>query len=265
MPAVLLDLPNEVLDGIAALLHGAEVKSFRASCRRLCFVTSRYLFPTLFLSCHNLDLDVFRLAAANPAILSGVRELVVDDTTISPSLMTRDVFHAMSRSPELWRLRKTPYFSTDDWDEEGRVWEAEADEVFFNLVKYTYEGHETNRVEQNDVQALRSALAGMTSLRTLVLTNRTADDTPQSGAQSESNSSPVVKLWRAVGESRRERPPFPPRVDWWAPLEDDQFEGDEVLEPGYLVDSLSEFLAVNGSGHHHNIQELVSCFSSELL
>ncbi|KAJ4316146.1 hypothetical protein N0V84_008002 [Fusarium piperis] len=99
------------------------------------------------------------------------------------------------------------------------------------------------------------ALPGMTSLQTLVLSNRNADDTPESGAQSMNNSSPLVKLWREVGEGCRERPPFPPRVEWWAPLQDDQFENDEVFDRNYLVDCLSGYLARNG-GTRPIIQEL---------
>lgn len=262
MPVLLLDLPNEVLDTVAALLPRRDIKTLRSTCRRLSLVASHYLYSTLYLSCHDIDLYVFQLIAENALLITGVKELVIDDTTVSNALLDRDFYQHMTSHEELWKHRKVAYFpddGTQPWNEDGRVWSAVADNECHTLLTRVYQNHHRNRATNSDVAILRSTLPNMTSLRTLVLSNRTADDTPLEGAQSRYNSSPVVKLWREVGEGRRERPPFPPRVDWYHSLEDDEFDSDEVFHTDWMRDGFQDYISMNGLPYpERRVEELVS-------
>jgi hypothetical protein len=265
MPVFLLDLPNEVLDGIAALLRREDIKALRSTCRRLSLIASHYLYSTLYLSCHDYDLYVFELVAANPQLIGRVKELIVDDTTVSSALLDRRVFRHMANQASLWPLRKVAYFPNDNdepWDADGRIWPSTPDDELHALLVQIYQHHHSNRLSRSDISALREALPRMTALRTLVLTNRTADDTPAEGAQSKWNSSPVVKIWRQVGQRRRERPPFAPRVDWWHPIEDGDFDSDQVFGLDWLRDGFDEHILLNGAPYapdYPRVEELVSC------
>ncbi|WAO91138.1 Hypothetical protein NCS54_00859100 [Fusarium falciforme] len=264
MPVFLLDLPNEVLDSVAALLPRRDIKTLRSTCRRLSLVASHYLYSTLYLSCHDYDLYVFELVAANPQLIGRVKELIVDDTTVSTALLDRRIFRHMASHASLWPLRKVAYFPDDDdesWDADGRIWPSTPDDELHALLVQVYQHHHSNRLSRSDISTLREALPRMTSLRTLVLTNRTADDTPAEGAQSRWNSSPVVKIWRQVGQSRRERPPFAPRVDWWHPIEDGEFDSDQVFGLDWLRDGFEEHILLNGAPYAPNyprVEELDS-------
>src|SRR6478735_5793746 len=81
-PVSLLDCPDEVIDHIIERLPGSAVKAIRVSCKRLNRIASPYLFPVLYLPCHQLDVNVFRMVSENPLLIGGVRELVIDDTTV---------------------------------------------------------------------------------------------------------------------------------------------------------------------------------------
>ncbi|KAJ4184435.1 hypothetical protein NW767_013193 [Fusarium falciforme] len=252
MPTYLLDIPNEIIRDVIAVLDGKDLKAVRLSCRRLSDTASAFLYKTLYLSCHDPNLHVFEMVSRNSLLISGVRELVIDDTTVSSALLDRRLYCQLSSHDALWKHRRVPYFPDDEndsWDDNGRTWSPTAADELHKLLVYVYRNHHRNRLANSDVAALREALPRMISLHTLVLTNRTADDSPAEGAQSRDNSSAVVKLWRQVGEGRRERPPFPPRVDWWAPLQDDEYEGDEVFEPDWFVDGASDFFAHNSGSH----------------
>lgn len=265
MPVFLLDLPNEVLDGVAALLRKDDVKRLRATCRRLSLIASKYLYSTLYLSSHDYDLYVFELVTANPQLIGGVKELIVDDTTVSKALLDRRVFRHMASQPGLWPLRKVAYFPDDDkqpWDTEGRIWSPTPDDELHALLVHVYQHHHSNRLSRSDISALHEALPRMTALRTLVLSNRTVDDTPAEGAQSRWNSSPIAKVWRQLGERRRERPPFPPRVDWWHPIEDGELDSDQVFGLDWLSDGFANHILLNGAPYAPNyprVEELVSC------
>ncbi|KAK7408717.1 hypothetical protein QQX98_009133 [Neonectria punicea] len=196
--ATVFDLPPEIVDGILLQLPGQAVQALRATCRHLSQAASPFLFPVLYLSCHPLDLDVFRLVAANDLVLSG------------------GVFQAAASYTEgLWPKRRTPYFPRDpSFDVPGREWPPKPDKALHELFMSVFERHHHNRRSLADIGALMGALPRMEALRSLVLSNRTADDAPASGAQSQDSSSPTVRMWRRFGEKRNERPPFPPWCDW---------------------------------------------------
>ncbi|KAH6962223.1 hypothetical protein BKA56DRAFT_736982 [Ilyonectria sp. MPI-CAGE-AT-0026] len=216
--ANIFDLPPEILGGILSMLPGQALQSLRASCRGLNQAASPLLFPVLYLSCHPLDLDVFQLVAANELLLGGVRELVIDDTTLAPSLSEWKVFKAAASTEEvLWPDRRKPYFPGDaPFDIPGRRWAPAPDPTLHELFMSVFKLHHHNRRTHADLTALKDALPRMNGLHSLVLTNRTADEAPASGAQSQDSSSPTVRMWRRFGTERKERPPFPPRCDWWA-------------------------------------------------
>ncbi|KAM0425315.1 hypothetical protein ACHAPT_009371 [Fusarium lateritium] len=247
----LLSLPDEVLREIAAVLPGKDLKTLRLACRRLCQNTSPFLFETLYLSCHSLDLEVFRIVAQNPLLLGGVRQLVIDDTTVSPSLLNAAIFRTMASINNLWPNRAKPYFSTEPFDNDDREWSTGPDQDLWHLLVDVYQHHHTNRALQLDVQALRAALPGMRSLRSLVLSNRTADDTPLEGAQSQTSASPVVRMWRDVGHRRGERPPFAPRCDWGHPLQGADMDDEATFDMNYLVDYMRKHLLLNAPAYSH--------------
>ncbi|RMJ18616.1 hypothetical protein CDV36_001697 [Fusarium kuroshium] len=244
-PLPLLDLPNEVIRDVVSHLPLKDLKAIRYSCRRVSEIASPFLYRSLYVSCHDPNLMAFKTVANNPLLLHGVEELIIDDTTVSPALLNRRLYRQLSSQDGFWKDRKKPYFPRDDqdtWDDEGRVWSAVATDEMHRVLVWAYENHERNRLENSDIEALWAALPGMTSLKTLVITNRTADDCPTEGAQSRFNSSPVVREWRRMGEALRERLPFAPRCDWWVPLQDDEFEGDEVFELDWLLDGASRYM-----------------------
>ncbi|KAK7425973.1 hypothetical protein QQZ08_007555 [Neonectria magnoliae] len=214
--ANILDLPPEIISAIITQMPGSAIKSLRASCRQLHYHASPLLYPVLYLSCHQLDLDVFRLVVNDPHLLSGVQELVIDDTTLAPSFSNWRVYHAVACRDDLWPDRKRPYFSDGEvFDEPDREWSHGPNKTLWELFMLVFKGHHENRLAHADISALKDALPKMRSLRSLVITNRTADEEHATGAQSRESSSPVVKMWRRLGTQRRERQPFPPRCDWW--------------------------------------------------
>ncbi|KAG5811409.1 hypothetical protein H9Q74_005088 [Fusarium xylarioides] len=216
MAVNLLSCPDEVIDQIVKLLP--NVKATRETCKRLNRIASPYLFPVLYISCHQLDLDVFRMVAKNPLLIGGVRELVVDDTTVPVSIPDWPTYQKVLSLPDLPENRRTflELAASENWsdwpdcDEPKEHWE-----LFDSILK----GHHENRLARADYHALKQALPYMKRLRSLVLTNRTAndgiDDDFQEGAQSLESSSPTFKFWKRF-ESKRDYPPvsFAPRCDW---------------------------------------------------
>ncbi|KAF4338382.1 hypothetical protein FBEOM_7735 [Fusarium beomiforme] len=240
MECYIVKLPDEVLVDVAKRLPGKAIKAVRASCTKLNRIASSYLFPVLYISCHQLDLDVFRLVTSNPLLAGGVKELVIDDTTLSPRLADWDIYRAVASYPHLWPKRKKAYVWNSKFDEEGRVWSDEPDREFYALYKTVLRGHHENRRARADITALKQAIPLFKSLRSLVISNRTADDDMVgSGAQSEESSSPVVKMWKRLGESKRERPPFPPRCDWISPWNEPGYRA-EVMELDWFNDQLDQ-------------------------
>ncbi|CVL02061.1 uncharacterized protein FMAN_16198 [Fusarium mangiferae] len=242
----LLRLSDELQVAVVELLPGNALKATRATCRKLNRVASPYLYPVIYLSCHQLDLDVFRLVASNPVLIGGVKELVIDDTTLSPRLADWEVYKTLASYTHMWPQRKKAYDWTKKFQEDGRVWSKEPDKEFHNLFKAVLVGHHENRRSNADVTALKQALPLFKSLRSLVISNRTADDDDFfSGAQSEDSSSPVVKMWRRLGVSKKERPPFPPRCDWIAPWHAPGFRA-EVMQLDFLNDELEKYIKEYG-------------------
>ncbi|KAJ2897767.1 hypothetical protein MKZ38_004390 [Zalerion maritima] len=114
----ILELPLEVSLVIVTQLPGSGIKALRATCRQLYRVASPLLFPVLYLSCHQLDLDVFRLVANNQLIVGGVRELIIDDTTLAPSLAAWRVCQAVASHEHHWLNRRRPYITNRTADED---------------------------------------------------------------------------------------------------------------------------------------------------
>ncbi|PNP61083.1 hypothetical protein FNYG_14171 [Fusarium nygamai] len=208
----LLSCPDEVINHIVKFLP--NVKAARETCKRLNRISSPYLFPVLYISCHQLDLDVFRMVAKNPLLIGGVRELVIDDTTVPVSIPDWPTYQKMLSLPEdpddrRDVLEMAASGNWSDCDEPKEHWE-----LFDSILK----GHHENRLARADYHALKQALPHLKRLRSLVLTNRTAndgiDDDFQEGAQSLESSSPVCKFWKRF-ESKRDYPvSFAPRCDW---------------------------------------------------
>ncbi|KLO83238.1 uncharacterized protein LW93_14906 [Fusarium fujikuroi] len=245
----ILRLPDELQVAVVELLPGDSLKATRATCRKLNSIASPYLYPVLYLSCHQLDLDVFRLVANNPLLIGGVKELVIDDTTLSPRLANWEVYKTVASYPENSPDRKMSYHWGDEFENEDRVWSTEPDKDFHALYKSILRGHHTNRRRHADISALKHALPLFKSLRSLVISNRTADDCEGifEGAQSEESSSPVVKMWRRLGDSKQERPPFPPRCDWLAPWnEHGPSVRAEMMQPDWYHDRLDTLINRHG-------------------
>ncbi|KAF4955601.1 hypothetical protein FGADI_4436 [Fusarium gaditjirri] len=240
----ILKLPDEIHVAVAKLLPGSALKTARATCRKLNNIASSRLYPVLYLSCHQLDLDVFRLVASNPLLIGGVKELVIDDTTLSPRLADWEVYKTVASYPQYWPDRKNAYCWGDKFEQEGRIWSDEPDQEYWALFKSVLKGHHENRQSHADITALKQALPLFKSLRSLVITNRTADEDFDSGAQSQESSSPVFKMWRRLGVSKQERPPFPPRCDWIAPWHEPGFR-TEVMHLDFFNDELDRALKEN--------------------
>lgn len=81
----LATMPSELLSYVFAESPRSSLKALAATCRRFRTATAPLRFPVLYISCHPLDLEAFNYIAADPVLLSGVRELVIDDTMLAPS------------------------------------------------------------------------------------------------------------------------------------------------------------------------------------
>ncbi|KAM0550855.1 hypothetical protein ACHAPJ_008719 [Fusarium lateritium] len=209
----ILSLPPEITIEIVKQLPGAAIKAVRASCKQLNPIASPYLFPVLYISCHQLDLDVFRLVANNPILIGGVRELVIDDTTLSTCYSDRRVYRSAACA---WKVgdRVFPDDSTTSFSEQDPAWAHEPDKEGYELFMNTLRGHHENRLAHADIHALKKALPRFESLRSLVVTNRNADEFFLHGAQSVESGSPVFKTWKRAASRMSDAPPFPPRCDW---------------------------------------------------
>ncbi|KAF5679332.1 hypothetical protein FCIRC_6177 [Fusarium circinatum] len=216
-PVSLLDCPDEVIDDIIQRLTGSAVKAARGTCKRLNRIASPYLFPILYISCHQLDLDVFRMVSKNPLLIGGVRELIIDDTTIPPSVRDWPTYQKVVTFPEDANDRRD-HLQLDEgktlnpdfmYREPSKV---KPSEKAWKLFSSTAQGHHENRLAHADFDALKRALPRLKNLRSLVLTNRMADDLFSEGAQSSVSSSPVVKVWRRF--ETEVYLPLAPRCDW---------------------------------------------------
>ncbi|SCV30446.1 uncharacterized protein FFB14_03051 [Fusarium fujikuroi] len=216
-PVSLFDCPDEVVDGIIELLPGNAIKASRLTSKRLNRIASRYLFPVLYISRHQLDFDVFCMVSKNPLLIGGVRELVIDDTTVPPSVRDWPTYQKVVTFPEdaddrrdHLELDEGETLDPDFMNQEPS--KVKPCEEAWELFSSTAQGHHENRMAHADFDALKRALPGLKNLKTLVLTNRMADDRFSEGAQSSVSSSPVVKVWRRF--EREGYLPLVPRCDW---------------------------------------------------
>jgi hypothetical protein len=215
MPTNLLTLPPELLGIIVSQLHSDDVKQVRLTCKRLNEIGSHHLYDVLYISSHPLDIEVFETVAKNPLLLQNVRELVIDDTTMSPMLERWPVFRRYAElEEEHWQLRRNSYCRTKQFFPARGEFTVTPDRELHELYRSISIPHHVNRKARKDLELLLTHVPRMHSLRSIVLTNRTADEYHVTGAQSLFNASPTVRLWREFGRERGERPPFPPRCDW---------------------------------------------------
>ncbi|SCO08026.1 uncharacterized protein FFMR_07417 [Fusarium fujikuroi] len=268
-PVSLFDCPDEVVDGIIELLPGNAIKASRLTSKRLNRIASRYLFPVLYISCHQLDFDVFCMVSKNPLLIGGVRELVIDDTTVPPSVRDWPTYQKVVTFPK----------DADDRRDHLELDEGETlDPDFMNrepskvkpcekaweLFSSTAQGHHENRLAHADFDALKRALPGLKNLKTLVLTNRMADDRFSEGAQSSVSSSPVVKVWRRF--EREGYLPLVPRCDWHPTTQGLQ-DRTPVNTMDWLDDRLDLYLEQQDDEafKQGRAEFLFDCDSSELL
>ncbi|KAF5722185.1 hypothetical protein FMUND_3107 [Fusarium mundagurra] len=222
-PVSLLDCPDELIDNIVERLPGSAIKAVRKSCKRLNRIASPYLFPVLYLSCHQLDLNVFELVSENPLLIGGVRELVIDDTTVPlpgtiPDWHTYQKVVTFPEHPEdrCAHLKLSPGDTLDPVfmrDEPSKVVPTKEGWELFRCIAV---GHHENRLAHADVEALKTALPRFKRLERLVVSNRNANDSFSEGAQSHVSSSPVVRKWRLFQAEHDEIVPLAPRSDWQA-------------------------------------------------
>ncbi|EGU76895.1 hypothetical protein FOXB_12583 [Fusarium oxysporum f. sp. conglutinans Fo5176] len=219
-PVSLLDCPDEVIDGIVELLPGSAVKASRLTSKRLNRIASPYLFPVLYISCHQLDLDVFRMVSKNPLLIGGVRELVIDDTTVPPSVRDWPTYQKVVTFPQDPNDRRD-HLELGEGDTleprwmNGQPSKVRPSEEAWKLFNSIAEGHHDNRLAHADFDALKRALHRLKNLESLVVSNRMAAEYySDGGAQSRVSSSPVAKLWRRFDSERKEYVPLAPRCDW---------------------------------------------------
>ncbi|SCO77045.1 uncharacterized protein FRV6_01257 [Fusarium oxysporum] len=220
-PVSLLDCPDEVIDGIVELLPRSAVKASRLTSKRLNRIASPYLFPVLYISCHQLDLDVFRMVSKNPLLIGGVRELVIDDTTVPPSVRDWPTYQKVVTFPQDPNDRRDHLELGEGETLEPRWMNGQSSKVkpseeAWKLFNSIAEGHHDNRLAHADFDALKRALHRLKNLESLVVSNRMAAEYySDGGAQSRVSSSPVAKLWRRFDSERKEYDRTPVNtMDW---------------------------------------------------
>ncbi|KAF4338381.1 phosphate-repressible phosphate permease [Fusarium beomiforme] len=184
--------PDETVDAIFKLLPGRAIKAVRESCKRLNRIASPYHFPVLYISCHQLDLDVFRLVANNPLLIGGVHPSHRRDHL---DLDEGETLNPRFANGSLSKVKPTK----EDW------------ELFNSIVQ----GHHENHLAHADFEALREALTRLKELQRLAISNSQANEYfSDRCAQSHHSSNPVAKMWRRFDSEREEYVPLPPRCDW---------------------------------------------------
>ncbi|KAM0245807.1 hypothetical protein ACHAP5_005126 [Fusarium lateritium] len=220
----ILGIPDEIIVDIVKQLKGKEIKTVRATCKKLNRIASPYLFPVLYLSCHQLDLDVFRLVASNPLLIGGVRELVIDDATIPTTIFGK----ATKAAPCA--------FSVDQ----------EMNNLIKKLNYRVFKGHRDNRVAEADIHALKEAIPHFKALRSLVVTSRAPLERHISGSQSHDNSSPAHKMWKRTAHAFKLSMPsedvaFTPRREWATTSEFKDQDGEWFTNTmGWMDDRFGE-------------------------
>lgn len=247
MPVNILHCPDEILVAVVKDLEGKAIKAVRASCKKLNQISSPYLYPVLYISCHQLDLDVFNLVASNPLLIGNARELVIDDTTF-PTCITD------------WTTYKNVIIIRDILDNQQRDDDAPQDvredgmdeqlssviinrkdwEIFNSFLK----GHHENRLGRTDIKALNLALPHLKSLRSLVITNRRPCEHWDDGAQSLVSMSPFAKKIACHTESIfNGLSTLFPRCDW----KPDPYESNPLLNTFDWLDDSNWMRALPGA------------------
>lgn len=222
-----------------------DLKVLRATCKVFNRIASPYLYPVLYLSCHQPDLDIFRLVANNPLLIGGVRQLIIDDTTVPASVtdwaayknaVALLAYNRRGLYPEGFCER---YEGPDGLSGMYRYFPAmtmkkDYWEIFSSIAK----GHHENRLAHADINALKEALPRFTSLDTLVVSNRTVYDKDILAVES-----PVTKMWRRVAPSVggllwEGKVPLAPRCDWGPYDIETEEEWSEVTALDWLDDRL---------------------------
>ncbi|CAG7559532.1 unnamed protein product [Fusarium equiseti] len=200
-------------------LEGRDIKTLRATCKKLNRIASPYLYQTLYLSCHQLDLEVFHLVARNPLLIGSVCELVIDDTTFPTCINDWDTY---KRAVTLLAYIRRDPVQDGNYDDNDYYPKLEG------------LAHHENRLAHADIAALKKALPKMKSLRSLVVTNCTVYENRQSG-------SPLARMWRSIPQPssapswrRWGAIPLAPRCDWMPHLE----SADDVYSLDWLDDRL---------------------------
>ncbi|KAF5541144.1 hypothetical protein FNAPI_10318 [Fusarium napiforme] len=222
-PVSLLDCPDELINDIVERLPGSAIKAVRESCKRLNRIASPYLFPVLYLSCHQLDLNVFEMVSENPRLIGGVRELVIDDTTVPlpdtiPDWHTYQKVVTLPEHPDdrCAHLGLRPGEALDPRDMNDEPSKVIPTREGWELFRCTAMSHHDNRLAHADAKALKAALPHFQKLERLVVSNRNANDNFSEGAQSRVSSSPVVRKWRRFQAEHGETVPLAPKCDWQA-------------------------------------------------
>ncbi|KAF5988497.1 hypothetical protein FBULB1_1461 [Fusarium bulbicola] len=190
-PVSLLDCPDEVVDDIVQRLPGSAVKVTRETCKRLNRIASPYLFPILYISCHQLDLDVFRMVSKNPLLIGGVRELVIDDTTVPPSVRDWPTYQKVVTFPEDASDRRDHFHRRSSPAKRPGSSSAAPPKVIMRTVWPT-QTSTRSRGHFDDSRIFGASFS--------------------EGAQSSVSSSPVVKVWRRF--ETEVYLPLVPRCDW---------------------------------------------------
>ncbi|KAF4427404.1 hypothetical protein FACUT_9635 [Fusarium acutatum] len=217
VPVSLLDCPDEIIDSIIELV--SNVKASRETCKRLNRIASPYLFPVLYISCHQLDLDVFRMVSKNPLLIGGVHELVIDDTTVPPSVRDWPTYQKVVTFPQNADDRRDHLELGEGETLEPRYMNGQPSKVkpskeAWKLFDSIAQDDHENRLAHAEFDALKRALPRFKNLESLVVCNRMATEYYSDGAQSRDSSSPMAKLWRGFDSEREEFVPLVPKCDW---------------------------------------------------
>ncbi|MCJ1228961.1 hypothetical protein MMC12_005625 [Toensbergia leucococca] len=189
----LVQLSYELLDNIVRRLDSHGIKTIRLTSQRLHQVASPLLFQRIFISSHPLDLDVFNRITSNSILQKNIRELIWDDTTLNQVLMTWEIF--VSQAEHSWPNHPAEYTPSRG---------------AFDFWVGTTKDHHVIRSQHLDQRSLMETLPKLSSLESVILTNRNVEALPSERDFPEAGSSPTTRQWLALPE----KVPFPPRVDW---------------------------------------------------
>lgn len=85
-----MELPNELLLGILQDLDKSDLKGARLVCKTWSCLSAEYLFNTIFISPHQLNLEVFKNISQHPLLCRCVKKLEYDGVYFSPKKTLSD-------------------------------------------------------------------------------------------------------------------------------------------------------------------------------